>query len=76
MRIALTGQQHLDALVGYYRGEIDRFNDERAEWALHYEQLKSSATNKYTLQQEFDRSRYRNNQLEAALNTTKAKLNN
>jgi hypothetical protein len=30
MRLALTGQQHLDALVGYYRGEIDRFNDERA----------------------------------------------
>ncbi len=36
MKIALTGQQHVDALIGYYRSEIDRYNDERAEWALHY----------------------------------------
>jgi predicted RNase H-like nuclease (RuvC/YqgF family) len=75
MRLALTGQQHLDALVGYYRGEIDRFNDERSEWALHYEQLKASASNKYSLQQELDRSRHRINQLESGLNTTKAALN-
>lgn len=63
MRLALTGQQHLDALVGYYRAEIDRFNDERAEWALHYEQLKSSASNRYSMQQELDRSRHRINVL-------------
>lgn len=75
MRMALTGQQHVDALVGYYRSEIDRYNDERAEWALHYEILKDSASNKYTLQQQLDLSRHAINDLEGALNTTKANLN-
>jgi hypothetical protein len=49
MNMAITGQQHVDALVGYYRSEIDKYNDERAEWALTYEQLKHNASNKYTL---------------------------
>lgn len=75
MRLALTGQQHLDALIGYYRSEIDHYNDERAEWALHYEMLKDNASNKYTLQQEIDDSRHRINVMEGQLNTTKANLN-
>lgn len=61
MKIALTGQQHIDALIGYYRSEIDRYNDERAEWALQYEILKDNASNTYTLQQEIDYSRHRIN---------------
>lgn len=36
MRMAVTGQQHVDALIGYYRSQIDNYNNERAEWALHY----------------------------------------
>lgn len=75
MKIALTGQQHVDALIGYYRSEIDRYNDERAEWALHYELLKDNASNRYTLQQEIDQSRHKINDLESGLNTTKANLN-
>lgn len=75
MKIALTGQQHVDALIGYYRSEIDRYNDERAEWALHYELLKDNASNRYTLQQEIDHSRHKINDLESGLNTTKANLN-
>ena len=49
MKMAITGQQHVDALIGYYRAEIDKYNDKRAEWALNYEQLKHNASNKYTL---------------------------
>ena len=30
MRMAVTGQQHVDGLIGYYRGNIDNYNDERA----------------------------------------------
>lgn len=52
MRLAVTGQQHVDALIGYYRAQIDNYNDERAEWALHYEQLKDSAANKHSLQRQ------------------------
>jgi chromosome segregation ATPase len=74
MKMAITGQQHVDALVGYYRSEIDKYNDERAEWALSYEQLKDNSTNKYTLQQEIDSSRQRINHLDAELSTTKANL--
>ncbi len=57
MRMAVTGQQHVDALIGYYRSQIDNYNNERAEWALHYEQLKDSASNKHGLQRELDLSR-------------------
>ena len=36
MKMAVTGQQHVDALIGYYRNQIDNYNNERSEWALHY----------------------------------------
>lgn len=36
MRIAINGQNHVDSLIGYYRDCIDKFNDERAQWSLHY----------------------------------------
>ena len=50
MNFAVTGQHQLDPLIAYYRQEIDRFNDERAEWALQYEQLKDNATNRHQLE--------------------------
>ena len=27
MRMAVTGQQHVDGLVGYYRNNIDNYNN-------------------------------------------------
>ena len=30
MRMAVTGQKNVDGLIGYYRGIIDNYNDERA----------------------------------------------
>jgi hypothetical protein len=74
MRMAITGQKNVDGLIGYYRGIIDNYNDERAEWALNYEQLKDSANNKHTLQNQLDYSQHNINQLEAELNTIKAGL--
>lgn len=40
MRIAINGQNHVDSLIGYYRDCIDKFNEERAQWAMYYEMSK------------------------------------
>ena len=74
MRMAVTGQQHVDGLIGYYRGNIDNYNDERVEWALHYEQLKDSAGGKHGLQRELEYARDGIQFLEGELNTIKANL--
>ena len=74
MRMAITGQRNIDGLVGYYRDLIDNYNDERADWALHYEQLKNSASNRHALERQLDHTRHQINLLEAQLSTTKAGL--
>jgi DNA repair ATPase RecN len=72
--MAVTGQQHVDGLIGYYRSQIDNYNNERAEWALHYEQLKDSASNKHSLQRQLDACKDNINYFQGELNTTKANL--
>lgn len=72
--MAVTGQQHVDALIGYYRGQIDNYNNERAEWALHYEQLKDSAANKHGLTRQMNLTKGNIDSLEGKLNTIKAGL--
>jgi hypothetical protein len=74
MRIAINGEKYVDSLVGFYRDEIDKFNDERAEWAINYELCKQNVQNNYLLDKEIDDSRYRINQLESELGVTKANL--
>lgn len=74
MRMAVTGQQHVDGLVGYYRNNIDNYNNQRAEWVLHYQQLKDSAANKHSLQKQLDYSKEKIQGLEGELNTIKANL--
>ena len=52
MRIAFNQQSNIDALLGYYRDEIDDYNNERAEWVLNYENLQQSSHDQYLLEQE------------------------
>jgi hypothetical protein len=40
MKLAINKQSHVDSLLGYYRDQIDAYNDERAEWVIHYDGVK------------------------------------
>jgi hypothetical protein len=49
MKLAINNQNHVDSLIGYYRDLIDSYNDERAEWVLHYNNLNTTAEDQYFL---------------------------
>jgi hypothetical protein len=49
MKLAINNQNHVDSLIGYYRDLIDCYNDERAEWVLHYNNLSTTAEDQYFL---------------------------
>lgn len=51
MKLAINNQSHVDSLVGYYRDLIDGFNNERAEWIIHFNNLKQNTNDQYLLDQ-------------------------
>ena len=49
MKLAINNQNHVDSLVGYYRDLIDSYNNERAEWVVHYNNVNTAAEDQYLL---------------------------
>lgn len=54
MKLAINGQDHVDSLIGYYRDLIDSYNNERAEWVLHYNNVNTAAEDQYLLEKELN----------------------
>ena len=50
MKLAINNQSHVNSLIGYYRDLIDSFNDERADWVIHYDNIKLTAEDQYLLE--------------------------
>lgn len=57
MKLAINNQSHVDSLVGYYRDLIDSFNNERADWVIHYDNIKINADDQYLLDQELNKTK-------------------
>lgn len=50
MKLAINNQGHVDSLVGYYRDLIDSYNEERALWVLHYDNINTTAEDQHLLE--------------------------
>ena len=63
MRLAINGQKNVDSLIGYYRDQIDKFNEERAVWIKYYESCKDNVANRHLIEREITSSQSRKSDL-------------